>query len=86
MGSKLGQWIPNEQISSSKPLGDSSANLAFHHSKVDQMSTRNSCEFSGKKNKLSPRKDSVTLRQLNPIQRNRQVFLMAVFTYFFMPQ
>ena len=38
----LGRWITNPGDASSKPIKGSNVDLAFHHSKVDQMSTKNS--------------------------------------------
>ena len=43
------QWIPNPGILCSKPLGGSKVNSGFHPSVVDQISTRNFLELSGKK-------------------------------------
>ena len=45
----LRHWIPNPGVPCSKPLGGSKVNSAFYPSEVDQMSTRNSWELSGKK-------------------------------------
>ena len=45
----LRRWVPNPGVLCSKPLGGSKVNLAFHPSEVDQMSTRNFWELSGKK-------------------------------------
>ena len=42
---------------------------AFYPVEVDQMSTRNLCTLSGKKNELSPRSGFTALRQLNLIQK-----------------
>ena len=41
--------IPNPGVLCSKPLGSSKVNSAFHPSKVDEMSTKNFWELSGKK-------------------------------------
>ena len=42
-------WIPIPEVSRSKPLGDSKVDSAFLPSEVDQMSTSNIWELSGKK-------------------------------------
>ena len=46
---KSRHWIPNPGVSCSKPLGGSNVDSALHPSEVDQMSTRNFWELSGKK-------------------------------------
>ena len=43
------RWIPNPGVLSSKPLGGSKVDSAFHPSEVDEISTRNFWELSGKK-------------------------------------
>ena len=45
----LRYWISNPGVPCSKPLCGSKVNSAFHPSEVDEMSTRNFCELSGKK-------------------------------------
>ena len=43
------QWIANREVLCSKPLGDSTADSAFHPSKIDKIGTRNFWELSSKK-------------------------------------
>ena len=45
----LSRWIRNPGVPSSKPLGGSKVDSAFHPSEVDKMSTWNFWELSGKK-------------------------------------
>ena len=45
----LRRWIPNPGVTCSKPLGDSKVDSAFGPSEIDEMSTRNFWEVSGKK-------------------------------------
>ena len=49
VGVMASHWIPNLEVLDSKPLGGSKVDSAFHPSKVDEMSTRNSWRLSGKK-------------------------------------
>ena len=49
MASWLGCLIPNPGVSSSNPLAGFKVDSAFHPSEVDQMSTTNFWELSGKK-------------------------------------
>ena len=49
MASWLGRLIPNPGVSSSNPLAGFKVDSAFHPSEVDQMSTTNFWELSGKK-------------------------------------
>ena len=49
MNSGLMVKIPKPGVPRSKPLDGSKFNSAFHPSEVDQMSTRNFWELSGKK-------------------------------------
>ena len=63
------RWISISWVPCSKPLGDSNVDSDFHPSKVDQVSTRNILLISW--NKLLPRSDSVTFRQLNPTHKKR---------------
>ena len=46
---RLRRWISNPGVPCSKTLGGSKVDSAFHPSDVDQMSTRNFRELSGKK-------------------------------------
>ena len=56
-------WVP-----CSKPVGGSKVDSVFHPSKVDEVSTRNFWELSGKKvNCLL--EVALALRQLNPIHK-----------------
>ena len=61
----LSHWIPNPGVPGLKPLGGCKVDSAFHPSKVDEMSTRNSWGLMVK-SKLSPHSGSVALRQMNP--------------------
>ena len=45
----LRRWIPNPGVTCSKPLGDSKVDSAFDPSEIDEMSTSNFWEVSGKK-------------------------------------
>ena len=45
-------WIPNPRVPPSKPLGGSKINSGFYPSEIDQMSTNNFWELSGKVNCL----------------------------------
>ena len=45
----LSRWIPNPGVPSSKPLGGSKVDSAFHPAEVDKMSTRSFWELNGKK-------------------------------------
>ena len=46
---RLRRLIHNPGVPCSEPLGGSKVDSAFHPSKVDQISTRNFWELSGKK-------------------------------------
>ena len=46
---QLRRWIPNPGVPSSKPLGGSKVDSAFHPAEVDKVSTRNFRGLSGKK-------------------------------------
>ena len=59
-------WIPIPQVLGSKSLGGSEVDSVFHSSEVDQISTANPRGLMVK-SKVSPRKGSAVLRQLNPI-------------------
>ena len=45
----LKRWLPNLGVPCSKPLGGSKGDLAFHPSEVNQVTTKNFWELSGKK-------------------------------------
>ena len=49
----LRRWIANPRVPLSKSLGGSKVDLAFHSSKVDEMSTRNVWELGVKKKTAS---------------------------------
>ena len=49
MASWLRHWIPNPVVLGSEPRGGSKVDSFFHHSKVDEMSTRNFWRLSCKK-------------------------------------
>ena len=53
MAQWLRHWIPNTGVSYSKPLSDSKVNSAFHPSKYDKMSTRNTWGPSSKRKNAS---------------------------------
>ena len=57
----LGRWIPNPGVPSSKPMGGSKVEPAFHPSEVDLPGLPGDLVA---KSKLSPRSGSVALRQL----------------------
>ena len=57
---KLLQRSSNSVVPGSKPLGSSMVDSAFHHSKVDQVSIRNT---------FSPLNGTAALRQMNPIHK-----------------
>ena len=44
----LGCWIPSPVVPGSKPVGGSKFALAFHPSKIDEMSVMNSQGLNGK--------------------------------------
>ena len=59
-------WIPIARVLGSKPPSGSEVDSVFHSSEVDQISTANPRGLMVK-SKVSPRKGSAVLRQLNPI-------------------